>query len=790
MFQKSFRQYLKLYIHIVISSIFERKFQKRSLSTGVPISCSNISIPANRYALYRQQSATAHNSDKVFLPQIPGSTGNLLATIAMQPNVLANPSESNSKTPIPQLSMPSYPVDKRNIFRSRSFGNTKTHRHSTDLDLLRQYQLQKLQRSNNNIYLSQQCVFVNPESQSSFHTTADGSIVNVAQMEPSYSTVCFVNQPLPQPAPSSMLLPQACCSIDNVMTMSMPDDRMFTIGEQSPPALSDAFDCFGERMPYVPTPMQMPIIEQCYSQHPYTANGKSTSRHSLNIPSGTLDALNAIKSSIPISGRTLIQSRQSSNVDLAKDYNELYRLFEPAAPSSDSCDSSPIVKSRSTQMCGYCSDTGNEPSFVRQPLRKTKSKSQTLITEDQIIDLEYDSDTGWTTKLVRKMEAHKPTPLHLKLQKPIVNSDSETAKRATGSREKPVQEARKRVTRKHSRSPRAHKGSLRAVTAPTKLENRSETKLNPIDNEESLTNIIDDVRAVLLQQPLPKQFPSDVNLNRQNDSPKTQCDSRKANANEFKSKVANNQPDNVVTGAFVKCPSRSHSLASNQDSQSGSDDVFEAPIPSNGAKRFTKRRSSSLDDIRAMAKFTANVASADKINSRSSVVINDKPEYILYEKSPAEFSSSFSVRSAPSSVANYDALQFSNAPGVAQLKTKPKRASLKKTSTTTKQHLPTNKTKRDNNAAKRTNATKRPATGSSEYDVRERGRGRNGNGRESYREPSYREGSQDRNLSDREQRDPRRGSFNRSMSNAEGTSDDKIGKFCVCVCVCFVLVVK
>lgn len=227
---------------------------------------------------------------------------------------------------------------------------------------------------------------------------------------------------------------------------------------------------------------------------------------------------------------------------------------------------------------------------------------------------------------------------------------------------------------------------------------------------------------------------------------KTYFDKTKLLAQKSDTATKNDLPkNNKVTSATdnkVKLKKLSRSLSKSSE-ESGSDDVFESPNRKSNP-RSTKRRSSSLDALASSTPFESNQLAN---RNRSSVVsINDKPEYYEYPKSPLPPNSC----SASSSVAN-DNSTFHNSLGVNLLRTTPKRASLKKSSNETSKN-------------------------SSDYDVRDRGRGRNGNGgRDSYRE-RHRERDSDRGLSDREQRESyARSSFNRSMSNAEGTPEDKIG---------------
>lgn len=202
-------------------------------------------------------------------------------------------------------------------------------------------------------------------------------------------------------------------------------------------------------------------------------------------------------------------------------------------------------------------------------------------------------------------------------------------------------------------------------------------------------------------------------------------------------------PKEDVSEKTLKKVKKETKTNSSQSSESGSDDVFESPNPKRNP-RFTKRRSSSLDALSSNPPFKSNQLAN---RNRSSVSINDKPEYYEYPKSSLLSHS----RNPSGSVAN-SASTFHKSLGTTPLHTTPKRSSIKKSSIETAKH-------------------------SSDYDVRDRGRGRNSNGgRDSYRE-RHRERDSDRGLSDREQRESyTRSSFNRSMSNAEGTPEDKIGE--------------
>lgn len=211
----------------------------------------------------------------------------------------------------------------------------------------------------------------------------------------------------------------------------------------------------------------------------------------------------------------------------------------------------------------------------------------------------------------------------------------------------------------------------------------------------------------------------------------------------------------------------------------GSDNVFEQP-KTQAPRRFSERRSSSLEGLNL---YQAQKLLDKKLESgRSTVSINDKPEYFEYDKTfPKHPTKARSSGSFPS-IANR-ALNFpKNQPnGVDCLQMSPKRGLLKKPSNAALNDVPSN---------------------SSEYDVRDRGGNGSGRGdvnnsagnssrtgagqqslsgtssnRDTYRERSGDRGDQIRSLSDRER--DQDDSFNRSMSNTEGTPDDKIG-LCIC----------
>ncbi|XP_040156377.1 regulating synaptic membrane exocytosis protein 2 isoform X5 [Anopheles arabiensis] len=266
-----------------------------------------------------------------------------------------------------------------------------------------------------------------------------------------------------------------------------------------------------------------------------------------------------------------------------------------------------------------------------------------------------------------------------------------------------------------------------------------------------------------------------------------------------------------------------------EEEEEGDDEVFESSFSRgrnssfNGKSslkrraRYDTRRTSSLEGL---DQFLANLQDRNRRGGRdgagkndsvrhSSVSINEKPEYFEYTKSPSSpYCTSSSGRASASSrkPANYASTLSSNksSNGVALLQTTPKRPSMKKSS-----NMPPavgdgggrgadgiRSRSHDRHAATRSGSPstsagrlpvdhqRRARTTHSDYDVRGRSRygGHNG-GREAYRQRdrdrdrdrNSSDHERDRDLSDREQRESReRGELDQSLSNTEGTPEDKI----------------
>uniref|UniRef100_A0A8D8HYM9 Regulating synaptic membrane exocytosis protein 2 n=1 Tax=Culex pipiens TaxID=7175 RepID=A0A8D8HYM9_CULPI len=258
--------------------------------------------------------------------------------------------------------------------------------------------------------------------------------------------------------------------------------------------------------------------------------------------------------------------------------------------------------------------------------------------------------------------------------------------------------------------------------------------------------------------------------------------------------ASEHREDKRSSEPFLKCGDRRSSTMS-EDGRAGQndsedevsdDDVFESPFSrgrnssfngkssSKRRSRYDTRRTSSLEDLK---RFIANQQEKDAIASsrsdttrHSSVSINEKPEYFEYSKSPSSPRPKSSGRSA-----NNASNRSKSSNGIALLQTEPKRTSLKK-STTTSSSVGVCGGSSSSIAPKHGTARHRPDRPKSDYDMRDRGRY---GGRDAYRQRdrdrNNSDHERDRDLSDREQRESReRAELDRSLSNNEGTPEDKI----------------
>lgn len=310
----------------------------------------------------------------------------------------------------------------------------------------------------------------------------------------------------------------------------------------------------------------------------------------------------------------------------------------------------------------------------------------------------------------------------------------------------------------------------------TIMEDASRTK-EVYNSADSIKNIIDEVRSELMAQPRKDSYLSDESplnepLKKSNYNKKDTRNKLSRNANGSNKAEMNVRPDaddEVSDDVFVSMPARERHAS------------FSAK-----EKRvvYPKRRTSSLED---MAQFQKRLAQTNRCKSTegssrktsSSVSINETPQVFTYDNGADSFATLRSIARPPNTNSSSS---LNN--GVSLLNTKPCRGSLKKSvaSPSSKSSVPASPAKshgksKTDPAKSRKKSPKRgkKSVNSSDYDPRDRRRDGNGNERDSYR---YRDrGDRDKGeLSDREQKDSLNDSFNRSLSNTEGTPDDKIGK--------------
>uniref|UniRef100_A0A182QZE1 C2 domain-containing protein n=1 Tax=Anopheles farauti TaxID=69004 RepID=A0A182QZE1_9DIPT len=260
-----------------------------------------------------------------------------------------------------------------------------------------------------------------------------------------------------------------------------------------------------------------------------------------------------------------------------------------------------------------------------------------------------------------------------------------------------------------------------------------------------------------------------------------------------------------------------------EEEEEGDDEVFESSFSRgrnssfNGKSslkrraRYDTRRTSSLEGL---DQFLSGLHDRERRGDRgrgaygdgksdsarhSSVSINEQPEYFEYTKSPSSpyaragggggggVSRIASSRKFANSASTLSSTKSSPSTGVALLQTVPKRPSMKKPSTAGPNvDVRSRSHDRHIRAGPRTDSPpsggRRARPTHSDYDVRGRSRygGHNG-GREAYRQRDRErdrnssDHERDRELSDREQREAReRGELDQSLSNTEGTPEDKI----------------
>lgn len=495
---------------------------------------------------------------------------------------------------------------------------------------------------------------------------------------------------------------------------------------------------------------------------------------------------NSIISSSSSSSRGV--RRRLPNIPLpARNTQSLYLPTFETIPSIESdagnYDFSPISSrfGKSLSADGHSENNNEDMCNLSQSYLKSEDeptslrRSYSLIADEQIIDVEYDSDTGWVTKNVRKnplkkvektKDIEKPQrarsysrdnlKLDLKLSnKPrsptiIQNRDDTVNKNDNSNVDTSDTSERKKIERNDNDDVTATIGSIISNV-------RSQLLLSQSDDIESFD--VQEERRSSLKVELEGKVVSPKINSTASASASTKYVCEKAigfeNENSFLNEKTKTDSDRNV---FEKCRSRSSqgstdgkSDVDNDESNEEDevvDDVFERPRISRdrNASFHAKdhksvssyRRSSSLEGVPKKSSVCKS-STGSKSTRNSSVSINENPEYFEYN--------------TPSKITKSSKIASSNA--IAKLNTKPKRGSLKKSTSSTK--------------------TKKSPRSSSDYDRRTRNL--EGGHRESFKKndrTNERNSEHDRDASDRELKD---GNLNRSLSNTDTNIEDRIGEF-------------
>lgn len=417
-------------------------------------------------------------------------------------------------------------------------------------------------------------------------------------------------------------------------------------------------------------------------------------------------------------------------------------------------------------------------SNTNKPKRDKISRSHSLISDDRIIDIEYDSDTGWVTKNVRPnkfvvrkgcktdescsdREFSKINPKINKRNADKLGSDHKINKSLELDRDDEPNEREFKISKHNFNKIINDQNSYDRISSSQRLD-RSSEKLNrrkhqsksPKRSRKSLSNCKSSSDSL-----------SDVD-HKSRRSLKNVVDHKKYSVHssrKYREERAIGYENSTDDEFLKKRPAKVSSSESDYDDvpfTRGRTSSYHGR-PNN--LRRDKRRTSSLEGINSFV--------ARRVDqNRSSVSINETPEYFEYDKSPVTPPTN-KINASASSIANH-ASNFSNSINhVALPKSKPKSGSLKKSTPNTTSKPTKKSTPKITPKSSPKTFKKSSKKSSSEYDVSDRRRptGNGGNTRESFRDRDQ--------LSDRDQRDSRGSSFNRSLSNAEGTPEDKIGEF-------------
>lgn len=412
------------------------------------------------------------------------------------------------------------------------------------------------------------------------------------------------------------------------------------------------------------------------------------------------------------------------------------------------------IKSLSVDSASDTSEFPIKPCALTQSYFNTNldknllSRTHSLVADDQVIDIEYDSDIGWQTKNVRRNPYQKSFDTPSENFAPRVGRDRSYSRynlklnlrnEKCSSTQRTLPEPLSKSQRRQLHETRYNEALSRKMSINSN-SNESDAKANSkTDKHKQKSTISKSVKEQFEGKVVQRQMTDDKIKGKYICEKAIGFDNEFANAERRASTAADKR------NVFAKCKSRSSATSNDSiEAKSGDDEivdeVFDSPSgkgetqpprgKSTAVKHNPNRRSSSLE---ALPSKNRNKSSESK-SRISSVSIVDKPKYIEH--------------SSPSDATKSGKIASSHA--IAKLHTKLSRGSLKKPSTT-----PSN----------------------SDYD-RDRGRSRHleGGHRESFKKnerTNERGSDQDRDASDRELKD---GSLNRSLSNTDTNLEDRIGE--------------
>jgi hypothetical protein len=279
--------------------------------------------------------------------------------------------------------------------------------------------------------------------------------------------------------------------------------------------------------------------------------------------------------------------------------------------------------------------------FEKNPDNDLLNRSHSLVTDDRIIDVEYDSDTGWKTKSIRSSPFKKKND---SLEVSCSGHERRYSRESLSLNLKDENGLTLKKLRRHSR---------------------------PLKREETIADIVDDIKSKLNLSQNKSDHVSDLmGLKSQLEGKVVPPD---MTDDSIKSKTVRDQTKNI----FERCQSKS--LISNdsvdrmEEDDDIVDDVFDSSLNKTSIKKeniakHSRPRKSNSQETSSIKKRNESVDL--KSRNSSSISIQDKPKYF--------------DRNSPIKSSNVDKNASSNAIA------KPSRGSLKKSST-----IPKNSTSSD-----------------------------------------------------------------------------------------------